>query len=150
VNRWATAGRAALFGTVLVLVVAGCGSDAPQPGPDAGAPACTALLKRLPAQVLDRQRTDLDVAGAAAWGDPPIVLRCGVPPTGPTTDRCLEVGGLDWTFTETKDAFQFVTYGRTPAVEVRLPTSIDRTSAPGALVDLAASVSAIPKTASCV
>ena len=39
----------------------------------------------------------------AAWGDPAIVLRCGVPVTGPTSAPCLEAGGLDWTFTETED-----------------------------------------------
>lgn len=135
---------------VLVLGLTGCGSNAPQPGPDAGTAACTALIERLPERVLDRPRTDLDVTGAAAWGDPAIVLRCGVPPTGPTSNPCLEAGGLDWTFTETKDDFRFVTYGRNPAVEVTLPTSINRTTASGALIDLAKAVEPIPKTANCI
>jgi len=134
----------------LVLGLTGCGSDgAPKPGPDAGTAACTALLQRLPDRVLDRPRTDLAVAGAAAWGDPAIVLRCGVPPTGPTTDPCSEVNGVDWTFSETKKVFRFVSFGRTPAVELTLPTSIDRTTAPGALVDLADAVKPLPKTAGC-
>jgi hypothetical protein len=134
----------------LVLGLAGCGSDgAAKPGPEARTAACTALLQRLPDRVLNRPRTDMTVAGAASWGDPAIVLRCGVPPTGPTTDPCSEVNGVDWTFSETKKVFRFVTFGRTPAVEVTLPTSIDRTTAPGALVDLAAAVKPLPKTAGC-
>lgn len=139
-----------LLGLVCGPVLAGCGSPSPQPGPNAGTAACTALVGRLPPRVLDRPRTELDVAGAAAWGDPAIVLRCGVPPTGPTTDPCLEISGLDWTFTETDEAYRFVTYGRTPAVEVTLPTSIDRTLASGALVDLADAVSPLEKSTGCL
>jgi hypothetical protein len=154
VNRWVTTARHVKIGRALIpallLGAAGCGSDLPKPGPEAGSAACTALLERLPERVLDRQRTDLDVAGAAAWGDPAIVLRCGVQPTGPTSDPCLDAGGLDWTFTETKEHFRFITYGREPAVEVTLPTSIDRTTATGALIDLAEAITPIPKTASCI
>lgn len=33
----------------------------------------------------------------AAWGDPSaVILRCGVPTPGPTTDRCVTVNGVDW------------------------------------------------------
>jgi len=138
-----------LVGAALALAAAGCGSDAVKPGRDADSVACSALVGRLPGQVLDRSRTDLDVTGAAAWGDPAIVLRCGVPSTGPTTDPCLEAAGLDWTFTETNDTFRFVSFGRTPAVEVTLPSSIDRTTAAGALVDLAPAVKPLPQTGKC-
>ena len=132
----------------LALTLGGCSSI--EPGPQAGTAACSALLKRLPERVLNRSRTDLDVAGAAAWGDPAIVLRCGVPPTGPTDDPCLEVEGLDWTFTETEDDFRFITYGRNPAVDVQLPTSMDRTAASAALVDLAPAVAPLPVTSRCL
>jgi hypothetical protein len=135
------------LGLALALTAAGCSSL--EPGPQAGTPACSALLKRLPAQVLDRERTDLDVAGAAAWGDPAIVLRCGVEPTGPTDAPCLDIDGLDWTFTEKDDRFQFVTFGRSPAVEVRVPTSINRTTASSALVDLSAAVKPLPASSRC-
>ena len=134
---------------LVVLGLAGCGSDDLEPGPDAGTAACTALVERLPAQVLDRQRTDLAVAGAVAWGDPAIVLRCGVPQAGPSDNPCTEYDGVDWVFTETKDVFRFVTYHRTPAVEVTVPTSIGRTITPGALIDLAKAVAPIPKDAVC-
>jgi uncharacterized protein DUF3515 len=135
------------LGLVLVLTAAGCSSL--EPGPEAGTAACTALLERLPERVLDRPRTGLDVAGAAGWGDPAVVLRCGVPATGPTDAPCLEVEGLDWTFTEKDDTFRFVTFGRTPAVEVRVPTSIDRTAATAALVDLTPAVRPLPAANRC-
>jgi uncharacterized protein DUF3515 len=138
----------AVLGLALVLTATGCSSL--EPGPQAGTPACTALVGRLPARVLDRGRTDLDVTGAAAWGDPAIVLRCGVDPTGPTDAPCMGVDGLDWTFTENDDGFRFVSFGRTPAVEVRVPKSIDRTTAPSALVDLSAAVKPLPASKRCV
>ena len=163
-REWSTARRSAhsarsagpspvpslICGLACALVLAGCGSDLPEPGPDAKAAACTALIARLPARVLDRPRVELAVTGAAAWGDPAIVLRCGVTPSGPTTDPCTTVNGVDWTFSETKDAFRFRTYGRSPAVEVTVPTTIDRTTAPGAQVDLADAVRPLPATAHCI
>ena len=154
---WTALGPAPLHRTAsalgLILLglagLAGCGSDDPQPGPMAGTAACTALAGRLPERVLDRPRTKLAVAGAAAWGDPAIVLRCGVEPAGPSDNPCAEYDGVDWVFTETKDVFRFVTYHRTPAVEVTVPTSIGRTTTPGALIDLAKAVAPIPKTDVC-
>jgi hypothetical protein len=134
----------------LAVGLAGCGADEPEPGPDAGTAACTALLGRLPDRVLNRQRTALDVAGAAAWGDPAIVLRCGVTPTGPTSDPCNEYDGIGWVFTETDDVYRFLTYGRVPAVEVTVPTSIDRSTVSGGLIDLAKAVKPIPKTTDCL
>jgi Protein of unknown function (DUF3515) len=134
---------------VAVSLLAGCGSDL-KPGPDAAAPACGALIKRLPDRVLNRSRTKLDVAGAAGWGDPAIVLRCGVPATGPTADPCVEYDGLDWVFTETKGTFRFLSYGRNPAIEVRVPASVGRSAAPDALIDLADAVRPIPTTTRCV
>jgi hypothetical protein len=35
--------------------------------------------------------------GVAAWGQPPIVLQCGIDvPDGPTSDPCFTVDGVDW------------------------------------------------------
>ncbi|HST82895.1 MAG TPA: DUF3515 family protein [Kineosporiaceae bacterium] len=150
-SRLFTVVRPALVGPVLIptllLTLVGCSSGAtlPEPGPDAGSALCTALLTRLPKQVLDRQRTPLDVAGAAAWGDPAIVLRCGVPAPGPS-GTCLLINGQEWVFTETKAAFRFVTHDRDPAVEVTIPTAVNRTTAPGALVDLEPAVKPLPET----
>jgi hypothetical protein len=135
----------------VLLTVAGCGSASTvEPAPNAGAGACKSLIGRVPRTVLGAPRNTLDVTGAASWGDPAVVLRCGVTPPGPTTDRCVEANGLDWVFSETKTTYQFVSYGRNPAIEVRVPASIDRTEAPNALIDLADAVRPIAVTTKCV
>jgi hypothetical protein len=141
--------RAAL--AVLLLLVAGCGGGPDvEPGPDGASAACTSLLDRLPGTVLDRSRSELNVAGAAAWGDPRVVLRCGVPPTGPTSNPCIEADDVDWTLAESGDTLRFTTFGRNPAVEVSVPGSVGRENASGALIDLAAAVRAIPATSACI
>jgi hypothetical protein len=139
-----------LLASVPIWVAAGCSTQTIRPGPDAALPACAALTERLPARVLNRARSELDVTGAAAWGDPAIVLRCGVPPTGPTTDPCLEANGLDWTFSQTKDTLRFVSFGRVPAIEVQVPASVGRENATAALIDLATAVRPIAATSHCI
>jgi hypothetical protein len=98
----------------------------------------------LPERVLDRARRDVspDTELAAAWGDPPVVLRCGVgPPAGLTpTSEVLEVEGVEWFLDETGGALRFTAVGRRVAVEVVVPPAVDRSAAAGALVDLAPAV----------
>jgi hypothetical protein len=140
-----SAGAVLIAVPMLLLGLTGCGADTPQPGPDAGTAACSALIGRLPDRVLDRTRTDLAVTGTAGWGDPAIVLRCGVPAPGPSAN-CVEVNGLEWIFSESDDVFRFVSHDRTPTVEVTIPASVDRTVASGALVDLEPAVAPLPKS----
>lgn len=56
-----------------------------------------------------------------AWGDPAIIARCGVSSPGPTTDECFTVDGIDWVGVPLSDGYRFVTYGRSPAIEVLIP-----------------------------
>lgn len=140
--------RAALLPAVVLL--AGCGGTATpgvQPGPSAADPDCAQLLGRLPAALAGHRRTAPPAKGAAAWG--PAVLRCGVAPLAPTPDSCIGIDGVDWVFTETADAYRFTTYGRTPAVEVTLPSSLDRTRAPGEITGLTAAVRPLPQNRRC-
>jgi len=58
-----------------------------------------------------------------AWGDPAIIARCGVPAIGPTTDQCLEVSGVDWVAHRFTDGVRFTTYGRSPAIEILVPSA---------------------------
>jgi hypothetical protein len=72
--------------------------DAPHPD-DSDATACRRLVDDLPGSVADQKQRDTDPADAlaAAWGDPAIVLRCGVPaPRLSATASCLTVDGVDW------------------------------------------------------
>ena len=95
--------------------------------PAAADPACGRLAAALPSTLLkqDRRDTEPSAPSVAAWGDPAIILRCGVTPPGPTTDQCIAVDGVDWVArplgTGGADGYEFVTYGREPAVQVLVP-----------------------------
>jgi Protein of unknown function (DUF3515) len=129
---------------VLTLAIAGC-SRGPQPAPGADDPACSRALAAAPATVLGKTRTPLDVRGALAWGDPQIVLRCGVPALGPTTAQCLEVNGVDWVVADPgADPVVFTLFGRSPAVDLSVPASYGQSTASAALVDVAAVARALP------
>src|SRR4051794_14425685 len=84
---------------LVVAVLAGCGGSGPPipaAAPQATSAGCRQALAVLPATVLGRARTPLDVAGAASWGEPGIVLRCGLAQQPPTGKPCLTVDGVDW------------------------------------------------------
>jgi len=127
----------------------GCtgGSTGVTAAPLATAPACTAALAAAPATLLGRSRTPLPVAGTAAWGEPAVVVRCGLPEQPPTTLRCLSVGAVDWIVDDARDPWVFTAYGRSPTVEVRVPASFGSGSAPAALSLLGPVAAALPRTA---
>jgi hypothetical protein len=115
-------------GVALSLVLTGCGGPVPVTAPQldpAAAGTCAALLAALP-DTLDGQpsrKVSPADAAAAAWGDPPIVVRCGVPtPAGMTPDAQLfEVDGLAWYPEQLADGYRFTSYDRVPHVEVVVP-----------------------------
>jgi len=85
----------------------------------------------------------------AAWGDPAVVLRCGVgKPRGlRPTSELITIDNVAWFLDETHDAYVFTTYGRVAFVQVRVPTSVAREKATAPLVDLAHPVStSVPTT----
>jgi hypothetical protein len=145
--------RALMAVPVVLAALAGCssaagnGSQELTPGPNASEAACTKLMTRLPATVLSRTRnTAQEPLGIATWGDPAIELSCGATPTGPTPDHAFAVNEVCWVITESTSSYTFLTYGRDPAVLVRVPTSIERTEATSALVDLDKAVSALKQS----
>lgn len=135
------------------LALAGCSgpSVSMQPAPSAAAPVCAEVTVRLPDTVDDLARRDTNAQATGAWGTPAaVLLRCGVPSPGPTTDRCIELNGIDW-IEDTSQApmYRYVTYGRTPAAEVAI--NIDSgVSGTNALIDLQDAVAQLPKTGQCV
>ena len=137
----------ALGGTLLV----GCGLGAVDVEPhDDGARKRTGLrelLEALPDVVSDAVRRDIEPASeqVAAWGDPPIILRCGVasPPEYRRDAQLLDVEGVGWFPVDGEGGTFFTAMDRRPYVEVAVPDEY----APEAVVlaDLAAAVtSAIP------
>ena len=137
------------------LLASGCGggavdvADAPGPS-DLGtrvSQECTDLLDALP-DVLDglqRREVAPEDAYAAAWGDPPVVLRCGVgrPAGFDAVSACQITNGVAWYIPDAQitgrpEAITMTTIGRSPGVEVRLP--VENFPPAGAMVDLAAPI----------
>jgi hypothetical protein len=114
--------------------------------------ACDDLVAGAPGRVAGQaQRTvEPDPGFVAAWGDPPIVLTCGVPrPSAvPPWSLCFTGDGIEWLATRggragdgnrpIRGALDFTTVGRSPYVTVRVPTPYQ--PAADALVDLAGTV----------
>ncbi|ANJ26709.1 DUF3515 family protein [Agromyces aureus] len=137
----ALAGAAGLTGCTPIVSM--------QPAPEAIDTSCAELSVRLPDEVAEQPQRETDAQGSGAWGDPAsVLLRCGVPPLGPTTDRCVSVDGIDWVIDES-DAprYLFTTYGRTPAVEVLVDNDV--VSGTTVISDLSQAVSIIPSDGAC-
>lgn len=139
-----------------------------EPAPSASEPVCGQVLQWSPPELAGAQERETTSQASKAWGDPPITLRCGVEPPGPTTDRCITVTdqdgvAIDWVVKENDDVvgtgedadtergrFVFTTYGRVPAVEVVVPVEYAGTDATAVLVSLAPAVSYTDQARSCV
>jgi len=96
----------------------------------------------LPQAVLDQRSVDTKPSSAltAAWGDPAIVMRCGVatPVALTPTSQLVSVNGVDW-FPEPVDSgYRFTTVSREANVEVLVPDAYAPEA--NALVDLAATI----------
>jgi Protein of unknown function (DUF3515) len=88
-----------------VLLLAACSGSGPveidAPSMSAAdAAACRKLVDDLPDRVAGEKARDLsgDTQLGAAWGDPAIVLTCGVPQPSDFTDTstCIETAGVGW------------------------------------------------------
>ena len=113
--------------------------------------ACAHLHAALPSRVDGRPTSAVTPRSTltAAWGDPAVVLRCGVgkPRELRLTSELIEINNVRWFLHETHDSFVFTTYGRVAFVEVRVPKSVPREQATAPLVDLARPVStSVPTT----
>lgn len=110
-----------------------------RPLTEADATACRALLSQLPDEVggLAQRPVTAGPEQNAAYGDPAIVLACGVAPAGyPPTDTVYPlpagVGGtICWHAAEQPDASVWTTLDRQVPVQVRVPAAHD---GPGQLV----------------
>lgn len=154
------AGVAALLAGA--TMVAGCGGNGVQVDgyhvAAADRAACRQLLDTLPARVGDQpHRAVTGSPYAAAWGDPAIVLRCGVgkPEGYDRFARCQRADGVDWFVPESTIADQrkdavMSTIGRSPAIDVQLPARYRPEGAASVMVDLAATIKAhTTETAPC-
>jgi len=101
---------------------------------------CDALYADLPNTVAGEKRRDVKDTIAASWGDPEIILRCGVekPAALTRSSRCDTVDDVGWFSEDTADGFLFTTIGRKYFISVEVPE--DYAPPADALVDLAKSV----------
>lgn len=156
ITRLVTA--ASLAAIVTALLAACTPNVAMTAAPDANDPLCANVTVRLPSAIDDKQLDNTDAQATGAWGDPVAVqLSCGVPPLGPTTKPCVTVttpdGSVDWVLTNNPaaDVLTYITFGRTPAVEVTIDHSTGGVSDSDALNALTTAVSTIPRsTEKCV
>ncbi|MGW2569919.1 DUF3515 domain-containing protein [Streptomyces sp. NPDC001537] len=118
---------------VLLIAAAGCSSaddsaSAAVPSPGAKVAAlCRSLDKVLPAKVDGLSRRDPEPASAltAGWGNPAIILRCGVARPAEMSDPeadGVEVNGVGWLLQKQNDgSFRFTSTLRKAYVEVSIP-----------------------------
>lgn len=121
------------FGTALVvlLVAAGCGQQTVRmtpPEADASTTeVCSDLVSALPDTLMDADRAPVepDTETMAAWGDPPIGLRCGVPQPSELSaySYLSRINGVDWLPQPEDEPTMYTAVGRTAYVEVQVPPS---------------------------
>lgn len=138
------------------VLLASCSGPVQVDGAEGGAsPECAEVMELLPTTLADAPRRDTSGSpGTAAWGDPAILLRCGVEPVGATAQPCVGVPGatdeVDWVVLASDDSGSIVrTFGREPAVEVEVPGSYGPAPV-SVLPDLDEAVSVVQATSVCV
>lgn len=141
-------------GALILLTVTGCSSTvALKPAPDANNPACAEVTVRLPDAIgeLDRRWTDAQATGA--YGDPTgVIVACGVEVPGPTAAlQCVTLEGVDWLVDESQaPKMRMTTYGRDPAVQVFVDTTIIGANEVLANSKLVAGIRTIPAERACI
>jgi len=87
--------------------------------------SCEPILAAAPIDILgelQRETTPADAA-ALAWGDPPIVLACGVRFDVPPDAQILEVDGVAWVAQSDDAGTVFTTFEADPVIQVRVPAA---------------------------
>ena len=152
-----------MCGVAVVLsgLLAGCTGSVEIDSPDVGArtrSACARFLDVVPEKVSgERQRrTEPNDALGAAWGDPPIVVTCGVemPTEFDEFSPCEEVDGVGWfipesAYTEPDEDVSITTIGWSPTVRIDVPPEYRPPA--DVLVEIGAAVKkALTQTKPCV
>lgn len=123
--------------------------------PGAGTPACAALAAALPDQLGGLPRRTIEhgddpsLTGVAAWGEPAVILRCGVPtPIELTCSAAVqEVDGVAWLPLSIGGDTTYLVVDRAVRVALTVPDSLTST---GPWQDAATLVAAtLPQRAIC-
>ncbi|MET0673567.1 MAG: DUF3515 family protein [Microbacterium pygmaeum] len=149
-SRIPVAAAAVIACTLAGFALSGCSSTVSmEAAADADDPLCADVTVRLPGEIDGQIRRWTDAQATGAWGDPAAVLvTCGVSAPGPTEEKCITIGGVDWIVDESAaPRFLVTTYGRTPAVQVFYDNEI--VSGNDVLDRLSTSVSQLPVDGQC-
>lgn len=135
-----------VFGVATILLAAptlgGCSRPVAVEPPIADAPttqACAGFTLALPSSLSTAgQRRDVrpDSELTAAYGDPPVTIRCGVtmPAALTATSTLVTVDGIDWFPEQLSAGWRMTTTGRVANVEIAVPDSLG--PAPSVAADL--------------
>lgn len=143
-----------------VLMLTGCGAaaipvDPPEVSSSRVSSICSAISEDLPTWLGEQARREVDADDtrntspddgtaiserAAAWGDPAVILRCGVPEPKAFEPgaACTTIEGVDWFAEEAERGYVFTTIGRAARVEVSVPQ--DHRPESELLVELASAI----------
>ncbi|HEX6887660.1 MAG TPA: DUF3515 family protein [Candidatus Nanopelagicales bacterium] len=107
--------------------------------------ACAAFTAALPASLSTvgaRREVIPDSSLTAAYGDPPVSVRCGAPRPAAlsATSMLVTVDGIDWFPEELTGGWLLTSVGRTANVELTVPTA--QGPAPSVAADLAPTIKA--------
>jgi hypothetical protein len=141
----------AIAAIALSLALSACSPTVSlEPAEDANNPGCADVIVRLPDVVDGQERRTTNAQSTAAWGNPAtIILRCGIEPVEVSALPCVTASGVDWLVDESaKPSYRFISYARTPALEV----IVDSEKAVGvnALDGLSSAVMSIEASKTCL
>jgi hypothetical protein len=122
---------------------------APQSPTEATQRACVSVFAKLPVQLgtLAPRKTETDSSFVAAWGNPAIVLRCGVSRPAvfgtPEAAQLIDVNGVIWQPDPQKQQTVYTSVDRSAYIEVTVPAGADQP-----LPLLASAIAALPQLCS--
>lgn len=140
---------------VSLLVLTGCSTTvALTPAPDANNPLCAEVSVRLPKSVAEQDRRWTDAQATGAYGTDAgtsVIVSCGVKVPGPTAElQCVTLEGIDWLVDDSEaPRMRMTTYGRDPAVQVFVDTSVVSANRVLANSGIVSGVRMIPATSAC-
>jgi hypothetical protein len=106
---------------------------APPAAPAATVALCGKTIGSLPITLDGKHSRAVTLAPdrVVAWGDPPVVLRCGVAPvTYPPDANLLQINGVTWYGRAVGSAVVFTSVDRTVPIEITVPASKGNPSDP--------------------
>ena len=120
-----------------------------EPAENSNDPACAEVSVRYPDEIGGLEQRYTNAQATTAYGEPAAILvRCGLEPVFASALPCVSAGDVDWLVDDSAAPnFRFISFGRTPAVEV----VVDSENASGitSLESLSQAVSKLPATAFC-